>query len=226
MKNINERAEILLMEYAAGALDEASALLAAAYVFTSPQAMRFFRQCEAIGGALLERCCEPVAMAEGSLGAVLSRLEDGRNAAPSTLSPDSGGGGGPQAGPPLPPPLARYMASCGRRVRWHPVYPGMRVSPLGVSGCVRHAATLVRMAPGAQAPRHRHEGVELTLVLDGGYSDESGCYRAGDLAVAEAATVHSPRADREAGCACLVVNAGSVRFTGGPLAAFLNILLR
>ena len=54
------------------------------------------------------------------------------------------------------------------------------------------ATVLIRMDPGRGYRAHRHEGVEEVYVLEGGYRDERGEYRAGDYVRYEEGSVHSP----------------------------------
>jgi anti-sigma factor ChrR (cupin superfamily) len=54
------------------------------------------------------------------------------------------------------------------------------------------AAVMIRMAPGCSYPRHRHTGPEELLVLQGGFRDATGCWRAGDFARFETGSVHHP----------------------------------
>lgn len=217
MKVGKEKTEILLMEYAAGALDEASALLAASYVTVCPDARRYVKDCERFGGALMEEC-DPVAMFGASLKTVLGRLDDSQ-AAPACPPAASGVCGGQK----VPQPVAAHVSACGQQAKWRAIRPGLRYCRLPVSDG-RHAAMLVRLAPGTKAPRHRHCGDELTLVLEGGYADEYGHYRAGDLVIAEDGTAHTPVADR-AGCTCIVVTETPIRFTGS-IYAVLNFFMR
>jgi anti-sigma factor ChrR (cupin superfamily) len=53
------------------------------------------------------------------------------------------------------------------------------------------SVALLRYAPGASVPRHRHPALETILVLDGVQSDERGDYPAGSLILNPAGTQHS-----------------------------------
>jgi len=61
---------------------------------------------------------------------------------------------------------------------------------------------LLKYEPGARVPRHRHEGLETILVLDGVQSDETGDYGEGSLIVNAIGTEHSVWS--EAGCVVLI----------------------
>lgn len=55
---------------------------------------------------------------------------------------------------------------------------------------------LVRFTPGSSAPAHRHLGHETIHVLEGGFDDDFGSHKSGDLVVYPPDSVHawsSPR---------------------------------
>lgn len=64
------------------------------------------------------------------------------------------------------------------------------------------AIALLRYAPGAKVPRHRHTGLETILVLEGQQTDERGTIYQGDLAINPEGSVHSVRS--ETGCVVLI----------------------
>lgn len=54
---------------------------------------------------------------------------------------------------------------------------------------------LLRYAPGAGVPRHRHIGVETIVVLEGSQSDEQGTYQAGSIVINPVGSQHSVWSD-------------------------------
>ncbi len=50
---------------------------------------------------------------------------------------------------------------------------------------------LLRYAPGAAVPRHRHLGLETILVLDGSQSDDFGTYEKGSVVLNAAGSEHT-----------------------------------
>lgn len=62
---------------------------------------------------------------------------------------------------------------------------------------------LLRYAPGARVPPHRHTGLEMIEVLDGAQSDEGGTYHAGDVVLNPAGSTHSVWSDN--GCVVLIL---------------------
>lgn len=71
-------------------------------------------------------------------------------------------------------------------------YDGVRVHFYASDRTTGRVVALIAMAPGRGYPRHRHQGPEEVLVLQGGYRDECGEHRAGEFVRYEDGTVHTP----------------------------------
>lgn len=72
------------------------------------------------------------------------------------------------------------------------------------------AVALLRYAPGARVPLHRHAGLETILVLEGAQSDERGTYPKGSFVVNPAGSTHSVWSD--GGCVVLIQWERPVKF--------------
>ena len=72
---------------------------------------------------------------------------------------------------------------------------------------------MYRIAEGGRIPEHTHGGSEMTLVLRGGFADESGEYHPGDFLVREGWDKHTPVALEGEECICLAVLDAPLRFT-------------
>lgn len=81
----------------------------------------------------------------------------------------------------------------------------------------------IYMKPGSQVPVHRHQGNEITLVLDGSFSDELGHYRKSDFVLRSREHQHQPMS--EEGCLCFAVLDSPLTFTRG-LARLMNPINR
>ena len=68
-------------------------------------------------------------------------------------------------------------------------------------------------------PQHNHKGFELTLLLDGSFSDEMGTYHKGDFIWLNNQHNHKPFS--EEGCLCFTVADDALEFTQG-LSKLLN----
>jgi putative transcriptional regulator len=197
----------LLLEYACGALDDNLSLLMATHLTLSPAARRSVSFYECLGGALIEEGCAPVSMNKASLKTVLDQL--GCPDAAARCNPAQKYIA-PPGGIPLPQPLCRFLK---QESKWRRIYPGIEVMLFPAAAC-SHEVRLYRFGPGRKAPRHRHNGMELTLILDGSLHDEAGSYGRGDLLVIEPEASHSPRACKDEGCLCLVATPGHTGWLG------------
>jgi putative transcriptional regulator len=205
-----------LLDYATGNLAEPFAVLIASHLTLCPACRNTVRAFEGVGGALLGSA-EPAAVAPGSLAAVMQRLDrPAVVAVPSAPPPVLAGFGF------LPRPLQRFLGGLPDRPRWRLVFVGLETVRIPRFGEVR--SRLMRIAPGRAMPRHTHQGNELLIVLNGGYTDQTGDYERGDVAYGDAGLVHKPRADAERGCLCFSVWDAAPRMVG-PLAPLLNWLL-
>jgi anti-sigma factor ChrR (cupin superfamily) len=76
-------------------------------------------------------------------------------------------------------------------IAWRPFRAGIEIHLLyGELGAGR-AAALLRYAPGASLPTHRHAGFEQILVLQGSQVDERGRYGKGMLVVNSPGSQHA-----------------------------------
>ncbi len=69
-------------------------------------------------------------------------------------------------------------------------WPGVDVHWLRQDGATGAGAVYFRIQPGYPAPSHRHIGAEDCLVMQGGFRDRRGEYRAGDFVYYEPGSVH------------------------------------
>lgn len=74
-------------------------------------------------------------------------------------------------------------------------------------------ASLLHISKGGEIPTHQHKGYELTLLLDGCFSDEHGTYSKGDFILLDGDVKHSPKT--EEGCLCYTVQDAPLHFTRG-----------
>lgn len=61
-------------------------------------------------------------------------------------------------------------------------------------------------------PDHGHRGLELTLVLQGAFRDETDRFGAGDIEIADQELEHTPVAERGLDCICLAATDAPLRF--------------
>lgn len=200
--------EALLASYAAGALPAALHALVASHLDLSATNRPYVRALEAAAGRALEGgegTAPPlpaVVHRDAKLAAIFA-LEADPAPAPAEVAPSSDV---------LPAPLARFVGRALADIPWRRLLPGVRVYRVGRSGA-GHAA-LLWVRAGGQLPMHTHEGSETTLLLTGGFSDVTGHYRRGDIALADPEVDHHPVADKDEDCLCFVVTDAPLRLTG------------
>ena len=97
-----------------------------------------------------------------------------------------------------------------RDPRWKSLGMGVRQSILeaGPEGSLR----LLYIPAGRAVPDHGHNGLEMTLVLQGSFSDETGAFGVGDLEVADEDLEHTPVAGEGAPCICLAATDAPLKF--------------
>ncbi len=192
----------LLVAYAAGLLPEAPSLVVAAQAALRKDVRRAVGDYEAVAGALLEDC-ETREVSPGLRESVLSLLnEESPTDEIRTPAGDSR----------VPVPLQGFVGNDLEALRWRRVIPGVKDTLLPTLG--GGTARLMLVKGGVKVPAHTHQGLELTLVLEGAFSDASGTYGPGDLQLADDNVDHSPVAEKGTPCLCLVVTEAPVRLTG------------
>ena len=88
--------------------------------------------------------------------------------------------------------FAGILAGGWRTVAYEPFRVGVEVCWLEKGATDNDPSlALLKYAPGAGVPRHRHLGLETIMVLEGTQSDESGEYRQGDVVLNAAGSEHS-----------------------------------
>jgi len=203
----------LLLDYAAGVLPEGPALVVSLHVALDPAAQRTVSRLSALGGALLE---DEVGsdLGDAVLEGVMARL-DGLAVEPKT-----------------PPPARRpgfewapasLMPYLGNK-QWKRAFGGFEQIEIGLHGDT-HRVSLLRLQPGNGLPVHRHVANEYTVVLQGGYTDNTGNYAVGDFAVGPGPQEHEPIADPGEPCIALIVVEKPIVLTGA-WGRWLNPLLR
>ncbi|MBM3599536.1 MAG: anti-sigma factor [Alphaproteobacteria bacterium] len=213
--------ELMLLDYAAGSLHEAAALLVATHISLCPACRAEVGRLESVGGALLD-AIEPVADPAG-LEAVLSRLDE----IPAEFAPGRADDEpfDDETRRVMPAALRRRIGANLDRINWKTLG---RVSQVDVPVAVERpgvSARLLRLKAWQKVPHHTHGGTELTLVLTGGFSDQTGHYLRGDVAVADRGITHAPVTDADGDCICLAVVDGSIKLTG-PIGRVVGLFLR
>lgn len=190
--------EPMLVAYAAGVLEYPFAVVIAAHLSQCDECRAQLGAHEAVGGALLEE--QAVQAVNASLKeAIFAQLDDTPRAQAEPAYDRWGA---------FPGPVMQALK--GKPPRWRSVGGGVRQTLLSADeeGSLR----LLYIPPGKAVPDHGHNGIELTLVLQGAFSDETGRFGVGDLEVADDTLEHTPIAEEGTPCICLAATDAPLRF--------------
>lgn len=198
MSQINHHIpDSLLAAYASGAIEHAFALAIASHVSLCMECRARLTAHEAAGGAVLEEMSELEVSA--SLKASVLDLLD----APVKPKPTYQRSGA------YPAPIVAALK--GSEPKWRSVGTGVKQAILHSDP--ECTARLLYIPPGQAVPDHGHNGLELTLVLQGSFSDETGTFGVGDIEVADQDLEHTPIAGAGPACICLAATDAPLRFS-------------
>lgn len=190
-----------LVSYAAGTLAEPLAAVVAAHVCMCPTCQGEVADLELLGGTLMlaaapEPTRRPIRLPKRPL--------DDAFALPKASSAIQGG---------LPAPIAEAFDLVSlENVPWRRLGPGVWHHRLALSPEEQGDLRLLRIGPRRTMPDHGHGGAELTLVLEGSYSDVTGEYRRGDIQDVDEGIEHQPIVGPDADCICLIASEHPARF--------------
>lgn len=188
--------EELLIAYTAGTLPGPLALVVASHISMCTVCRAALSAHEAAAGLMLEDI-KPVAPRDDLKARILAQLD-----APARPEPVIGANGI------YPAPLAEVLGSDGPK--WRTLGFGSRQQILSE----KHGASvrLLYIPAGMPVPDHSHEGLELTLVLQGAFRDATGRYGVGDLEIADDDLEHQPIAEPGEDCICLAATESALKF--------------
>ncbi|SLN15408.1 Anti-sigma-E factor ChrR [Aquimixticola soesokkakensis] len=199
----------VLAAYAAGTLPEPFALVVASHVSLCDACRADVAGYEAVGGAVLETVFDriedggdAITMSPDALAQVMAKLDD------MVLDTDPA----PRASDPVfPAPLLDYVGGGVDAVKWKRIGGGVKQAVLqnSAEGSVR----LLYIPAGMAVPDHTHGGLELTMVLQGAFSDETGRFLRGDVETGDEDLEHTPIAEAGMPCICLAATDAPLKFT-------------
>jgi putative transcriptional regulator len=207
----------ILIAYAAGSLGASEALLIACHLTLCPACRRVVADAEAVGAAVLAGAAGladpgvprgvtagvPADVPENMLAALLGRLDE-----PVPTGPVANPLTRPLADPRgvIPAPLFGLTGDLAK-VSWRRMFPGIHSLDLPALGDGK-LVKVHRFAAGMRVPSHDHPGLEATLVLSGGFTDDDGHFLRGDLSMRDHTRPHEQRIDPGEPCVWLWVGDG------------------
>jgi putative transcriptional regulator len=195
-----------LLAFSAGTLNEALSAVVSAHVHGCHECAADVERMDLVGATLLASMPVPMQpareMAELALPAAHPhglKVANDRSTAEACV---------------VPTPIRSHFGIDNSTIRWKQLAPGVWHHRFKLSGRNSGDLRLLKIAPGYRMLEHGHGGTELTLVLEGAYSDATGEYLRGDIQEVAEEIEHCPIADRVTGCICLIASEEPARFRG------------
>ncbi|MGH1414543.1 MAG: ChrR family anti-sigma-E factor [Pelagimonas sp.] len=188
--------DAMIAAYASGNLPHPFALVVASHLSLCKDCRAALGAHQAVGGALLENT-DGVDVSAGLKASIMDLLD------------------APAAPQPVFEPKGIYPGAImeelkGKPLRWKTLGMGVKQSILSESDA--GSARLLYIPAGQAVPDHTHNGLELTLVLQGSFSDETGRFGVGDVEIGDQDLEHTPVADAGDACICLAATDAPLRF--------------
>lgn len=191
-----------ITEFAAGSLPLAQSACVSLHITHCRHCQQTAGQLADLGANLFE-AQEPMPVDDILLHAVLARLDEEKPleyANKKSSEKDT------------PAILQRLMRGDFSDLSWKNIGATLSISYLK-TGDPDHEVALYHIRAGGRIPEHTHRGTEMTLILEGGFSDANGSYHKGDFLVRRADDVHAPTALQSEDCICLAVLDAPLKFT-------------
>ena len=197
--------------YAAGCLDPAFCLLVETQAALRPEVERAVAHAENIAGIFFETEAS-AKVSEDAINKAFAMIDAYEEGARPTAQAVHLAGEGLDELLSLPEPLRETALQSYQTQKWQSLTNGIRRLKLEAGSAAE--VELYRIEPGCTVPKHSHMGSEFTLVVSGGFSDESGSFGPGDISLKGPNDTHQPTGDMDGVCFALAVRDGGLKFTG------------
>lgn len=190
----------LLSEFSAGNLPLAQSACISVHLHFCDHCKRQMSQLNQVGAEMFESL-EPTDVDDSLLDSIFEHLDD---EPPLTYASKATEDEGPVL-------VQRLMDGDYEDLKWQRINSALQIARLR-TGDPDNEFALYHIKAGGSIPRHSHRGTELTLVLEGSFSDEEGVYHQGDFLMRDAADEHTPTASQTGDCICIGVLDAPIRF--------------
>lgn len=218
--------ENMLVEFSAGSLDWALGLSVSAHVSQCKICKAKLMACNGIGGRLLENVPKQE-IDQSLIQNVLAKAMHIESKTEWVCAPTNKQQ--PQLNniskewDGLPSCVVKAINASSDAVRWRSVTPSLKTAQLMLQQD-KYEVAFHKIKSGGTVAEHNHKGLEVTVVLEGSFSDENGVYGVGDFLVRQPGQVHRPTATQDQDCLCLSVLSAPVALTGF-FGKFINPLM-
>jgi putative transcriptional regulator len=208
-----ERLDLLIAHFVAGCLPEPAHILVGAHLEMQPRAARLAGRLDDLAGDTLERTSPQPLSRAGERVRDICRSESQApvDKTDRLVVEDR-----------LPRYLQAYAGTKLDQVPWKTKLPGLKQHVIEKSSALE--TSLLWARPGRALPHHRHQGLELTLVLQGEFHDNRGAFATGDVSVADETIQHRPVAGKDKPCLCFSVLLAPIALTGSSFRTVADLL--
>ncbi|MFL0805310.1 MAG: ChrR family anti-sigma-E factor [Agarilytica sp.] len=203
--------EDLLVEFSSGNLDWAVSITVSAHLHLCPACKQKITQLNTLGSAMLTRA-EPIEVKESSFDHLMARIKntetDQKNPGVSAQEVQPGCDRTKHL-----PSVVQKLIPKEKPLKWSFISPSLKAAQLE-TGQNKYEVSFHKIKRGGKVAEHDHKGLEVTLILEGSFSDAEGNYVVGDFLVKKPGEVHRPIAAQDQDCLCLSVVEAPVKVTG------------
>lgn len=199
-----------IMRYASGDLDPAFCIVVASHLAMCETCREAVRLAEAVGGEYLEHGAY-AAVSDGAFDRLTRMLDTEETREPVLAEAVQQAASVEQSDVPLP--LQNLIGKSLDEVNWQWVVPGVQRCKIELTS-TESSLFMLKINPGRKMPEHGHGGTEMTLILQGSYSDSMGRFGPGDIADLDEHVEHQPAVDSAEPCICLVATEEPTQFKG------------
>ncbi|MCX7310564.1 MAG: ChrR family anti-sigma-E factor [Hyphomicrobiales bacterium] len=196
--------DAMLSAFASGTLDHGQHVAIATHLVACPQCRAFMHAMEHAGGAMLTGL-PPSPMADNAIELIRAQLDEPEAPSSATRIP-------PVSTADVPG-LPKFVRSY-RFGNWKWVAPSLHLRPIVLPHDSDTRVFLLKAGPGTKLLQHTHTGVEMTCILSGAFSHDSGYYGPGDFDLGDESIDHEPVVEKGVQCICLVAMQGELRLNG------------
>jgi len=212
-----------LIEYAAGGVDWAVGICISTHLHYCTACRLKLNELNALGGHCMESA-PAAALSNASLMNTMAKIKAAkseRGVGESQLITSNSESHGSTYNN-LPNVLKKIIAN-PKSIKWSRVTPSLKAANL-VTEQNKFEVCLHKIKKGGKVAEHDHRGLEVTVVLEGSFSDEKGTYNPGDYIIKKPGDTHRPTAALNKDCLCLSIVEAPVKLTG-LLGAVVNPFL-
>ncbi len=202
----------LLLEFSAGNLDWALSICVSAHIQFCPHCRNKVMQFNSIGGTVLDKV-EPQSVSASSFDSIMDKIKQTANESVEDETTDITNRGDSDERTRALPKVVRKLIPDDKPLKWRYISSDLHSAQLE-TGQDKYEVSFHKIKRGGKVVEHDHRGLEVTLVLEGSFSDDKGNYVPGDFIEKAPGDIHRPMAAQDQDCLCLSVVEAPVKVTG------------